>query len=402
MEQHPIHVTIIGAGLGGLCLAQGLKKNRIAFDVFECDKAPNSRPQGYRIRIDKNGQQALLSNMSSEDYIIFRRSCSITPSMARVFTPQMQRNRKWVDAWHHADDSPYNADLNANRLTMREILLHGLDNHVFFDHKFHRYEIRHDQKVRVFFSNGTMIDTDILIAADGVNSGIVKQWLPKAQVVESGAYCIYGKTNLSSVSGGRESVLSKGTSVVFGNGISAIADSIVFEQSVFHENPNLTRVDDYLYWALIGRKDAFGFNDERTVDFDVERKLAFIRHATSCWHPDFQELFEKSTPQHLAIMPVKTSKTLSFWNSSQITGLGDAIHTMSPAGGVGANTALKDAELLTQKLILVEQGLINIHQAITDYETEMRAYSEQAIRDSIEAAERLYGTVDDPDETGYL
>lgn len=53
------HVVIIGAGLGGLCLAQGLKRAGIRFDVYERDPAADSRLQGYRIRIDQNGQQAL-------------------------------------------------------------------------------------------------------------------------------------------------------------------------------------------------------------------------------------------------------------------------------------------------------------------------------------------------------
>ncbi|MCG0583493.1 NAD(P)-binding protein, partial [Burkholderia cenocepacia] len=56
---HDIHVAIVGAGLGGLALAQALKQAGIAFDVYERDAAIDSRRQGYRIRIDATGQRAL-------------------------------------------------------------------------------------------------------------------------------------------------------------------------------------------------------------------------------------------------------------------------------------------------------------------------------------------------------
>jgi cation diffusion facilitator CzcD-associated flavoprotein CzcO len=53
-----IHISIIGAGLGGLCLAQALQKHGVAFDVYEKDVSPYSRAQGYRLRIDETLPQA--------------------------------------------------------------------------------------------------------------------------------------------------------------------------------------------------------------------------------------------------------------------------------------------------------------------------------------------------------
>jgi len=35
MDRKPLSVAIIGAGVGGLCLAQGLKASGVATDVFE-------------------------------------------------------------------------------------------------------------------------------------------------------------------------------------------------------------------------------------------------------------------------------------------------------------------------------------------------------------------------------
>ena len=52
-------VVIIGAGIGGLCLAQGLRKAGIAVQVFERDTHPGSRWEGYRIAINADGAAAL-------------------------------------------------------------------------------------------------------------------------------------------------------------------------------------------------------------------------------------------------------------------------------------------------------------------------------------------------------
>src|SRR4051794_17049024 len=51
-------IMIIGAGLGGLALAQGLNKAGFKVKVFERDESSTSRPQGYRISIGSLGMGA--------------------------------------------------------------------------------------------------------------------------------------------------------------------------------------------------------------------------------------------------------------------------------------------------------------------------------------------------------
>lgn len=46
-----MHILIAGAGLGGLCLAQCLRKQGISFEVFERDENEHSRPQGWAIAL---------------------------------------------------------------------------------------------------------------------------------------------------------------------------------------------------------------------------------------------------------------------------------------------------------------------------------------------------------------
>lgn len=55
------HVLIVGAGLGGLLLAQCLRKQGITFEIFERDASDDARSQGWAIGIhsyvSSNGQQ---------------------------------------------------------------------------------------------------------------------------------------------------------------------------------------------------------------------------------------------------------------------------------------------------------------------------------------------------------
>lgn len=46
-----MHVLIVGAGIGGLVLAQSLRKQGISFEIFDRDVDKNARFQGWAISI---------------------------------------------------------------------------------------------------------------------------------------------------------------------------------------------------------------------------------------------------------------------------------------------------------------------------------------------------------------
>jgi 2-polyprenyl-6-methoxyphenol hydroxylase-like FAD-dependent oxidoreductase len=72
------------------------------------------------------------------------------------------------------------------------------------------------------------------------------------------------------------------------------------------------------------------------------------------------------------------------WQTTNATLLGDAIHTMSPGRGEGANTALRDAQLLHHALVRVQTLGVPLAQAKADYETEMLRYGFEAVANSRE------------------
>ncbi len=76
-------------------------------------------------------------------------------------------------------------------------------------------------------------------------------------------------------------------------------------------------------------------------------------------------------------------ETVAPWSSTNVTLLGDAIHTMTPLQGLGGNMALRDASVLSHKLTSHDDPLI----AVAAYEAEMRDYAFRALRQSLRYTE---------------
>jgi 2-polyprenyl-6-methoxyphenol hydroxylase-like FAD-dependent oxidoreductase len=104
-----------------------------------------------------------------------------------------------------------------------------------------------------------------------------------------------------------------------------------------------------------------------------------VNERTSTWHPDMRRLFALADPDSCFPINIRTSVPIPQWETTRITLLGDAIHTMTPGRGVGANTALRDAALLCRKLTAARDGELPLLTAIRAYETRMIEYGFDAV-----------------------
>jgi 2-polyprenyl-6-methoxyphenol hydroxylase-like FAD-dependent oxidoreductase len=82
--------------------------------------------------------------------------------------------------------------------------------------------------------------------------------------------------------------------------------------------------------------------------------------------------------------------TLPGWESSTVTVLGDAIHSMTPMAGIGANTALRDADTLRRAL--TDPGPDDLVARIRRYEERMRGYANEALAVSTRNARNAAST----------
>ncbi|MGH3394439.1 MAG: FAD-dependent oxidoreductase [Streptosporangiaceae bacterium] len=63
-------------------------------------------------------------------------------------------------------------------------------------------------------------------------------------------------------------------------------------------------------------------------------------------------------------LSIRTSEPIPQWKATNVSLIGDAIHTMTPGRGVGANTALRDARLLTRTLTKAARGEVSLLEAV--------------------------------------
>jgi len=379
-----LRVAIVGGGIGGLALAQSLRRSGIDATVYERDSDPASRRQGYRIHIGPTGAAALRSCLPPDLYELYLATRSQPRDRITVLSNRLRVLREFPVP--PAPDGSVGGAVN--RLTLREVLLGGLP--VCFGRELLGYEPLGDA-VRLHFTSGAAVEADVVVGADGVNSAVRCQLLPHAEVADSGTRVIYGKARLTSdidaalpapVRQGFVAVTSMFRPVSMALGLMEFSEPPA--SAAARLCPGLTMHDcgSYVMWALTASARAL---PEDVTSLDGDRLTALAARMTRRWHPRLRVLVSDADPAETFALAVRTSVPVAPWTASRVTVLGDAIHAMSPAGGSGANTALRDAELLARELAAQPDDPVN---AVARYEQEMRDYGFAAVRESEQANAR--------------
>lgn len=396
MIEKNFRVTVIGGGIGGLCLAQGLKKAGVSVAVYERDEAPDSRAQGYRIHIDPQGSTALRQCLPQDLWEVFEATGGVFSQGFSVITEQLQELLSLTMNDETASSAERHRSIS--RLTLRRILLAGIEDVVHFGKRFVRYDEGDSGRITAYFEDGASTEADILVAADGVNSRVRKQYLPMADPVDTGVVGIGGKIPLSDgVLALAPAELLDGPMIVMPPAPCCLFMAI-WKRAAHADNP-LRRIgidkplvgdEDYLIMALGGRPAHFHLpNDTDSVTKSVLKDV--LRRAAAAWHPDLRKLIEIADETELFVNRLRTSRPLAQWKSSRITLLGDAIHSMTPYRGIGGNIALKDAALLATILAGANKAAKPMIDAIAEYEASMREYAFAAVEDSRKAMEQFTG-----------
>jgi 2-polyprenyl-6-methoxyphenol hydroxylase-like FAD-dependent oxidoreductase len=393
-----LDVTVIGAGIGGLCLAQGLRKAGVAVQVFERDAAPGSRWEGYRIHVDPVGARSLQACLPAPQWAAFLATSGrggefgfLTDQLSELVV--VEESLMYPGRGHDPAEDHYAVD----RSILRRILLAGLEDCVHFGAEFVRHEQLADGRVTAVFADGRGAVGDVLVGADGASSRVARQYLPLARRVPAGVGGVGHKLWLSDEAcRWVPDRLQQGMNVISGHRGVALFTSVYrppqdASAALARLAPTADVVDPtpYLLCALVA--DAALLPDG-LAGYDGDELARLVDGLMAGWHPVLHRILAASDPAARTGISFQASLPTPAWTPSHVTVLGDAIHTMPATGGRGGNTALRDARLLADLLGAAHRDDRDLLDAIGRYEQLMRAHGDAAVREALATRDQLIAT----------
>jgi len=347
------HVTIIGAGLGGLTLARVLHVNGIPATVHEAEASPAARAQGGMLDIHvDNGQPALQAAGLMEE---FRALVLEGREALRIL------DRDGNVLFDEPDDGSGGRP-EVLRGELRQMLLDSLPaGTVRWGHKVTDVRALGDGRHEVTFADGATVTTSLLVGADGAWSR-VRPLLSDATPAYVGTSFV--ETYLHD-SDDRHPAAAKAVgdgalmALAPGQGIQAHRET----GGTIHAYITLNKSKDWL--AGIDFTDPAAATARIAAEFDG-------------WAPELAALITDADTAPVP-RPIHSLPSGHRWDRVPgVTLLGDAAHLMAPSGE-GANLAMFDGAELG-KAIAAHPG--DIEAALAAYEQALFPRSAEAADDA--------------------
>ena len=387
-----LNVLIIGAGLGGLTLAQSLRSAGIEFQIFERDKSPWDRPQGYRLHLDGDAINSAREVLTPELCAVFNATSQRTAPYTTILKPDLSVVKRLFtdddlgkDVWPPHEGEPEH--FNVDRATLRQILLAGVEDRIQFGKRLVRYE-EHAGGVVAYFEDGTKAEGDVLVGADGIRSTVREQRAPHAETMNSGVIAIYGRIPVQAAKdivpaetlGDIFTVAMDERKVFLGMG--SVQFPVPPDQAGKIANVELKQRDDYLV-SIVGGRPVFFPKDLPALRIASSSQLREIALETIAqWPEHAARMLRHGDPTSFFLVEMYTSIPCSLDAPVNVTLLGDAIHGMTPTLGRGANVAMRDGVTLGRALKRAAMGATALQDALASYENAMLSYGFDVVREA--------------------
>jgi 2-polyprenyl-6-methoxyphenol hydroxylase-like FAD-dependent oxidoreductase len=370
-------VLIAGAGLGGLCLAHGLRQAGVDVQVLERRPTPADQPSSYGIHLNAHGLAALHACLPAASWEQLTAAAVPARDIVRFYDQQL---KPLAVLDHEASGStadPVTRRRAISRGALRDALLLGLNTQtrgaadvVQWGHAVTGFETAPDGRVTVRCADGSHATADLLVGADGSNSRIRGQLLPGVDRQELGILNIAGRVPLTAeIAGQLPAPLVDGAV----NNIVPAGPGWMFV-STWPAGSLEGEARSFAVWAWAAARGSYPAGID---DYKPQQLRDLVSGHVAGWSPALRRLVAATDPATVSPVPLRTMAALGAWPPSNVTLLGDAIHNMTPMAGIGANTALRDADQLRRALIA--PGALDIVGRVGTYEEQMRGYANQAL-----------------------
>jgi 2-polyprenyl-6-methoxyphenol hydroxylase-like FAD-dependent oxidoreductase len=355
-------ISIIGAGPGGLTAARILQRHGIPVTVYERDPHPEARNQGGTV------------DLHADDGQIALREAGLIDEFFGLARPEGQEMRQ-LDLTgrilsHHvpAQDELFKPEIDRGQL--RDLLLDSLEpGTVRWDHAVEKVSGPADGPRRVHFLDGTTVETDLVIGADGAFSRVRPAVSPARPRYTGITFLEAWFQDVENAHPGLAALVGQGSAT------AADGDRCLFAQR---------NSGDHIRVYVIQRLPADWITASGLSADDTAGVRARLLDAFSRWSPPVLQMITDNDGPYVD-RPLFALPVPHTWeHTPTVTLLGDAAHLMPPLG-VGANLAMLDACELALALV----GSTTVGEAIRTYEKTMLPRSTDAARILENGAEGL-------------
>jgi len=367
------NIAIVGGGIGGLFAANALLAQGLQVSVYE--QAPALGEVGAGVFLTPNSVRQL-------------ERAGLGPAVeqwgARVGSGSryFRHDGSPIAPVQVTDSSGWNATFGMHRADLVELLADALpDNVVHTGHRCTGFEQR-DDVARVTFSNGTVAEADVIVAADGIHSELRPYVFPPSNPVFSGSVAYRGVLPLERI----PDWPTDAWLMWLGKAKHFLTFPVRAGQLINYVG--FVPADEQMKesWSSPGDPDVLR-QEFAGWDLRIETLLKQVK-MTFRW-----ALYDRE--------PLPT------WTRGRLTLLGDAAHPMLPHLGQGANQSIEDGMALAT--ILARADRTTVPTALAAYERLRRervaqvqrgarengmrydsAYADLAVRDAEIAAHAAF------------
>jgi 2-polyprenyl-6-methoxyphenol hydroxylase-like FAD-dependent oxidoreductase len=347
----PRKALIIGAGIAGPVVALFLKRAGIDAAVFEA--WPYSTGIGGGLQIAPNGMH-VLAELGVASEMISR------GSVAESFQFYSRNGAKIAAINRNMQARFGQPAVNMQRATLNEVLVDrawsgGVE--LNFERRLARIEDRADKPIVAYFTDGSSVEGDFLIGADGVHSLVRQHVVPNGpKPFDTGLVNFGGflrRAVLEAAGIGPRIEATFGRSGFFGYGYCSPDPD---QGAMWWSTQPSNGIDAATFRAM----------DQRTLKQQ-------LRDFHAGWHDPIPQILDAA--ENILVTDTLDVATLPTWSRGRTVLIGDAAHATSPHAGQGASLALEDALRLTR---LIQDG-DELQTTFARFEAERRSRAERIV-----------------------